>query len=296
MNIKFYGLMLFAIIFIVGCGNSLHADIKDYKMQMKDVQSEEKKLVKYIDELALDKVDQLIGSEVTDQKKRNLQEKEQVIQNKVLPQLAVYEDKMNKVKVDNPDIQEVHDIYISNFDEKKTFIHNIYTYISLYNHSIESNEEILGYTQIFEKNKKTSEKYAALASENKKEARDYNQLTQVINHNNEELKTHVEELMNTSETSKRIAFIDGKLIPLLNGHVQSLNQIHLTAENTLRLRQSQLEIYYSLISYYKERKTAMKIEEKLRKLPVQTILSKAKEIKTLDNRYYQALKKLEEQD
>ncbi|ULG72524.1 EMYY motif lipoprotein [Macrococcus brunensis] len=296
MNIKFYGLILFAIIFLVGCGNSLHADIKDYKMQMKDVQSEEKKLVKYIDALALDKVDQLMGSEVTDQKKKNLQEKEQAIEEKVLPQLAVYENKMNKVKVDNPEIQEVHDIYINNFDEKKTFINNIHAYISLYNDSIESNEEILGYTQIFEKNKKTSEKYAALASENKSESKDYNKLTQTINKNNEELKTHVEELMNTSDTSKRMAFIDSKLIPLINGHIQMLNQMHMTSENTLHLRQAQLEIYYSLISYYKERKTAMQIEEKLRKLPVQTILSKAREIKTVDDKYYQTLKKLEEQN
>jgi len=296
MNIKFYGLMLFAIIFLVGCGNSLHADIKDYKMQMKDVQSEEKKLVKYIDALALDKVDQLMGSEVTDQKKKNLQEKEQVIEEKVLPQLTVYENKMNKVKVDNSEIQEVHDIYINNFDEKKTFINNIHTYISLYNDSIESNEEILGYTQIFEKNKKTSEKYAVLASENKLEAKDYNKLTQTINKNNEELKTYVEELMNTSDTSKRMAFIDSELIPLINGHIQMLNQMHITSENTLHLRQAQLEIYYSLISYYKERKTAMQIEEKLRKLPVQTILTKAKEIKTVDDRYYQTLKKLEEQN
>lgn len=288
--------MLFAIIFLVGCGNSLHADIKDYKMQMKDVQSEEKKLVKYIDALALDKVDQLMGSEVTDQKKKNLQEKEQVIEEKVLPQLTVYENKMNKVKVDNSEIQEVHDIYINNFDEKKTFINNIHTYISLYNDSIESNEEILGYTQIFEKNKKTSEKYAVLASENKLEAKDYNKLTQTINKNNEELKTYVEELMNTSDTSKRMAFIDSELIPLINGHIQMLNQMHITSENTLHLRQAQLEIYYSLISYYKERKTAMQIEEKLRKLPVQTILTKAKEIKTVDDRYYQTLKKLEEQN
>ncbi|TDL98939.1 EMYY motif lipoprotein [Macrococcus brunensis] len=296
MNIKCYSLMLFAIIFLVGCGNSLHADIKDYKMQMKDVQSEEKKLVKYIDELALDKVDQLIGSEVTDQKKKNLQQKEQAIEKKVLPQLIVYENKMNKVKVDNPEIQDVHDIYINNFDEKKTFINNIHDYISLYNDSIESNEEILGYTQIFEKNKKTSEKYAAAASENKREAKDFNKLSQTINNNNEALKKHVEELMNISETSKRMAFIDIQLIPLINGHIQMLNQMHMTSENTLHLRQAQLEIYYSLISYYKERKTAMQIEEKLRKLPVQTILSKAREIKTVDDKYYQTLKKLEEQN
>ncbi|WP_165980606.1 EMYY motif lipoprotein [Macrococcus carouselicus] len=294
MKIKFYVLLLIGLM-LSACGTSLQSDINDYKSQMKDVQSEEKKLVKYIDELELDKVDQLIGSEVTDQKKQRLQEKERTIEDDVLPQLAEYEEKMNKVNVDNPEIKEVHDIYINNFDEKKTFIENIHQYIKLYNASIDSNEEILGYTKIFEKNKETSEKYAELAASSKSELSDYNKLTEIINRNNEELKVKVEELMNISETAERIEYIDGLLVPMINKHIQSLNKMHIASPHTSHMRQAQIEIYYSLINYYKERKNAMKIEEQLRKLPVQSILSKAKSIKTVDDKYYQALKKLEEQ-
>ncbi|GGB00347.1 hypothetical protein GCM10007190_05550 [Macrococcus hajekii] len=293
MKIKIYVLLLVSVL-LTACGSSLKSDINDYKSQMKDVQLEEKKLVQYIDDLQLDQVDQLIGSEITDQKKQKLKEKEQEIESKVLPQLKVYEKKMNKVQVNNPEVKEVHNLYISNFDEKKGFIHDIHQYIKLYNDSIESNDEILGYTKIFEKNKETSENYAELAAENPAETNDYNKLTSVISRNNEELKTKVEELMNTSETSQRIGYIDDKLIPMINSHIKTLNQMHINALHTSHMRQAQIEIYYSLINYYKERKNAMKIEEQLQKLPVQSILTRAKSIKTVDDKYYQALKKLEE--
>jgi hypothetical protein len=279
---------------LTACGNEVKSDINDYKSQMTDVQSEEKKLVESIDQLKLEKADQLIGTEVTEAKKEKLKSIESSLENKVRPQLAVYEKKLNAVDVQTKEVADVHDIYLDNFKKKKEFIKDIYDYIKLYNESIVSNEEILGYTEVFEKNKAKSEKFADRAIDNKKERSDYNTLTDLINANSESLKSKVEFLMGSASTQEKQTYIDDTLLPLLSSHVEKLNQTNISSSNVIQMRKAQTEIYYSLINYYKERKHAMGIEEQLQNMPIQRILENTKQIKSIDEKYYDALNKLEE--
>ncbi|KAA1042440.1 EMYY motif lipoprotein [Macrococcus equipercicus] len=286
--------VLLCLTMLAACGNELKSDINDYKAQMTDVQSEEKKLVKSIDRLKLEKADQLIGSEVTEAKKEKLKAIELALNNKVMPQLAVYEKKLDAVEVKTTEVADVHEIYVDNFKKKKQFINDMYQYISLYNQSIVSNEEILGYTKVFEKNKEKSEQFAARAVKNKKEQADYNALTDVINANNAELKTKVGYLIGSAGTKEKQNFIAKTLLPLLHSHVEKLNKTNISSADVIQMRTAQTEIDYSLINYYKERKHAMGIEKSLQHMPIQSILENTKQIKSIDDKYYEALKKLEE--
>ncbi len=294
MKIIIHLILLSCLTVLTACGNEVKSDINDYKSQMTDVQSEEKKLVESIDQLKLEKADQLIGTEVTEAKKEKLKSIESSLENKVRPQLAVYEKKLNAVDVQTKEVADVHDIYLDNFKKKKEFIKDIYDYIKLYNESIVSNEEILGYTEVFEKNKAKSEKFADRAIDNKKERSDYNTLTDLINANSESLKSKVEFLMGSASTQEKQTYIDDTLLPLLSSHVEKLNQTNISSSNVIQMRKAQTEIYYSLINYYKERKHAMGIEEQLQNMPIQRILENTKQIKSIDEKYYDALNKLEE--
>ncbi len=294
MKIIIHLILLSCLTVLTACGNEVKSDINDYKSQMTDVQSEEKKLVESIDQLKLEKADQLIGTEVTEVKKEKLKSIESSLENKVRPQLAVYEKKLNAVDVQTKEVADVHDIYLDNFKKKKEFIKDIYDYIKLYNESIVSNEEILGYTEVFEKNKAKSEKFADRAIDNKKERSDYNTLTDLINANSESLKSKVEFLMGSASTQEKQTYIDDTLLPLLSSHVEKLNQTNISSSNVIQMRKAQTEIYYSLINYYKERKHAMGIEEQLQNMPIQRILENTKQIKSIDEKYYDALNKLEE--
>lgn len=294
MKIIIHLILLSCLTVLTACGNEVKSDINDYKSQMTDVQSEEKKLVESIDHLKLEKADQLIGTEVTEAKKEKLKSIESSLENKVRPQLAVYEKKLNAVDVQTKEVADVHDIYLDNFKKKKEFIKDIYDYIKLYNESIVSNEEILGYTEVFEKNKAKSEKFADRAIDNKKERSDYNTLTDLINANSESLKSKVEFLMGSASTQEKQTYIDDTLLPLLSSHVEKLNQTNISSSNVIQMRKAQTEIYYSLINYYKERKHAMGIEEQLQNMPIQRILENTKQIKSIDEKYYDALNKLEE--
>lgn len=283
-----------AVVLLAACGNKVKSDINDYKSQMKDVQSEEKKLVESIDELELDKVDQLIGSEVTAKKKERLNAIEAGLKNNVEPQLKRYEQKLDAVTIKTDDVKKVHEIYVDNFKKKKKFIEDMHSYIKLYNQSIASNEEILDYTKVFEKNKALTEKYGEKALKNSSEVSDYTTLSSLINKNSTELKSKVEYLMGNATVPDKQKYIDRKLLPLLDTYVTQLNKTKITSNNVIQMRKAQTEIYYSLKNYYKERKSAMAIEEKLQNMPIQQILSNTKMIKSMDDKYYHALKKLEE--
>ncbi|MCG7419464.1 EMYY motif lipoprotein [Macrococcus epidermidis] len=286
-------LILFISTVIAGCGNKVKSDINDYKAQMKDVQSEEKKLVQQIDGLGLDKADQLLGSEVTEEKKKKLKKIELDINEKIKPQLKAYEKKVMAVNPDTKEVKDVHSIYVRNLNKKKQFISELDRYMKLFNQSILSNEKILEYTKVFEKNKALNEKYAKKAESNSNESEDFDTLTKLVNDNSDILKEKVAYLTSSGSVNEKQEYIDETLIPLLKSSVNKLNQTKLKSKNVIGMRKATIETYYSLINYYKERKVAMKTESELQKLPIQNILENTKYIKSIDEKYYDALNSLE---
>ncbi|WP_164993392.1 EMYY motif lipoprotein [Macrococcus sp. DPC7161] len=293
---KKYYLLFFVLLmtfYLVGCSNALKSDINDYKVQMKNVQKEEKKLVEQIDALHLEKIDQLIGSEVTEDKKKKLIHIEQKIDQEILPQYKKYESLVKKVKPKTKEVKDVHAMYLDNLKKKKKFIDTLSDYIHAFNDSIASNEEILEYTKIFEKNKALSEKFHAKAQKQSDESKDLATITEVINANSDDLKSKVGYLSDTHTVKEKTKYIDQTLIPLLKKQVDKLNKTNIKSKDVIGLRKATIEINYSLINYYKERKNAMKIEEQLQNVPIQNILENTKYIKSLDDKYYESLKNLE---
>lgn len=295
INIFIYLIMSISII-LAACGNKVTSDIKDYKAEMQDVQSEEKKLVHEIDKLGLDKADQLLGAEVTEEKKKKLKLIETSIQNKIKPQLKIYEQKVKEINPVTSEVQEVHNIYKRNLNKKKQFILDLEQYMKLFNQSIHSNEKILQYTEVFEKNKALSEQYADQVSASGKDAKEYELLADVINDNSEQLKSKVEYLSTDRTVKQKQQYIETKLLPFLKSNVDKLNQTQISSKHVLGVRKATIEIYYSLMNYYKERKIAMDIETKLQNMPIQDILENTKYIQSIDDKYYEALRKLEEKN
>ncbi|QIH75368.1 EMYY motif lipoprotein [Macrococcoides canis] len=295
INILIYLIMSISII-LAACGNKVTSDIKDYKAEMQDVQSEEKKLVHEIDKLGLDKADQLLGAEVTEEKKKKLKLIETSIQNKIKPQLKIYEQKVKEINPETSEVQEVHNIYKRNLNKKKQFILDLEQYMKLFNQSIHSNEKILQYTEVFEKNKALSEQYADQVSASGKDAKEYELLADAINDNSEQLKSKVEYLSTDRTVKQKQQYIETKLLPFLKSNVDKLNQTQISSKHVLGVRKATIEIYYSLMNYYKERKIAMDIETKLQNMPIQDILENTKYIQSIDDKYYEALRKLEEKN
>lgn len=284
-------LILLITTIIAGCGNKVKSDINDYKAQMKEVQSEEKKLVAEIDHLGLEKADQLLGSEVTEEKKNKLKKIELNIEEKIKPQLRAYEKQVKSVKPETKEVKDVHDIYVRNLNKKKQFISELEQFMKLFNQSILSNEKILEYTRVFEKNKALNENYARKAAT--AESDEFDTLTKLINENSDVLEKKVAYLTSGATVQEKQKYIDSTLMPLLKSNIDKLNQTKLKSKNVVGMRKATIETYYSLINYYKERKVAMKTESELQALPIQDILENTKYIKSIDEKYYDALSALE---
>ena len=52
----------------------------------------------------------------------------------------------------------------------------------------------------------------------------------------------------------RADYIEKDIIPLFSKNIKSLNQTNISSKRVNEMRQAQIEVYYTLINYYKERK------------------------------------------
>src|SRR5699024_11705189 len=90
--------------------------------------------------------------------------------------------------------------------------------------------------------------------------------------------------------------IDDVLLPMLDEHVDSLNQINLSTQRANRVRSVSLEMYYGYISYYEERKNTMLYNEKLQNIQLQNILSLQESYQRLDEEYTKELEELRSEE
>lgn len=182
---------------------------------------------------------------------------------------------------------------MSNIEKKEKTLEELNEYISLFKQSIQSNEKILDYTDVFEQNKSDAEKNAKLAKNNPDDKEDYDALVSVIDKNSEELSTKAKYLNDTQNVQDRADYIEKDIIPLFSKNIKSLNQTNISSKRVNQMRQAQIEVYYTLINYYKERKKGILIEDKLQKVQVQNGVSSQFSYLGKDEKYNKAIDRLD---
>ncbi|MCD8800574.1 EMYY motif lipoprotein [Mammaliicoccus sciuri] len=294
MKIKLFYLMIFVLVLIIAaCGNELHSDLQKYKREMKPINKKENSILKDIDKLRLNQLDQLIGTEVTVEKRKELNELQDKIDKQIIPEVKDLSKQAHNINVSTNEVQDAHDIYMSNIEKKEKTLEELNEYISLFKQSIQSNEKILDYTDVFEQNKSDAEKNAKLAKNNPDDKEDYDALVSVIDKNSEELSTKAKYLNDTQNVQDRADYIEKNIIPLFSKNIKSLNQTNISSKRVNQMRQAQIEVYYTLINYYKERKKGILIEDKLQKVQVQNGVSSQFSYLGKDEKYNKAIDRLD---
>lgn len=294
MKIKLFYLMIFVLVLIIAaCGNELHSDLQKYKREMKPIYKKENSILKDIDKLRLNQLDQLIGTEVTVEKRKELNELQDKIEKQIIPEVKDLSKQAHNINVSTNEVQDAHDIYMSNIEKKEKTLEELNEYISLFKQSIQSNEKILDYTDVFEQNKSDAEKNAKLAKNNPDDKEDYDALVSVIDKNSEELSTKAKYLNDTQNVQDRADYIEKDIIPLFSKNIKSLNQTNISSKRVNQMRQAQIEVYYTLINYYKERKKGILIEDKLKKVQVQNGVSSQFSYLGKDEKYNKAIDRLD---
>ncbi|MDT3995991.1 EMYY motif lipoprotein, partial [Mammaliicoccus fleurettii] len=228
MKIKLLYLMMFVLVLIIAaCGNELHSDLQNYKKDMKPIYKKENSILNDIDKLNLNRLDQLIGTEVTVEKRKELDELQNKLEKQIIPEVKDLKKQAENIDANTNDVKDAHNIYVSNVAKKEKTITELNEYISLFKKSIESNEKILEYTSVFEQNKSDAEKNAKLAKNNEEEKEDYEALVSVIDKNSEELSSKAKYLNETQNVQDRADYIENEIIPLFSKNVKSLNQTNI---------------------------------------------------------------------
>lgn len=294
MKIKLLYLMMFVLVFIIAaCGNELHSDLQNYKKDMKPIYKKENSILNDIDKLNLNRLDQLIGTEVTVEKRKELDELQNKLEKQIIPEVKDLKKQAENIDAKTNDVKDAHNIYVSNVAKKEKTITELNEYISLFKKSIESNEKILEYTSVFEQNKSDAEKNAKLAKNNAEEKEDYEALVSVIDKNSEELSSKAKYLNETQNVQDRADYIESEIIPLFSKNVKSLNQTNISSKRVNQMRQAQIEVYYTLINYYKERKKGIVIEDKLQKIQVSNCMNAQFTYLGKDEKYDKAIERLD---
>lgn len=294
MKIKLLYLMMFVLVFIIAaCGNELHSDLQNYKKDMKPIYKKENSILNDIDKLNLNRLDQLIGTEVTVEKRKELDELQNKLEKQIIPEVKDLKKQAENINAKTNDVKDAHNIYVSNVAKKEKTITELNEYISLFKKSIESNEKILEYTSVFEQNKSDAEKNAKLAKNNAEEKEDYEALVSVIDKNSEELSSKAKYLNETQNVQDRADYIESEIIPLFSKNVKSLNQTNISSKRVNQMRQAQIEVYYTLINYYKERKKGIVIEDKLQKIQVSNGMNAQFTYLGKDEKYDKAIERLD---
>lgn len=294
MKIKLLYLMMFVLVFIIAaCGNELHSDLQNYKKDMKPIYKKENSILNDIDKLNLNRLDQLIGTEVTVEKRKELDELQNKLEKQIIPEVKDLKKQAENIDAKTNDVKDAHNIYESNVAKKEKTITDLNEYISLFKKSIESNEKILEYTSVFEQNKSDAEKNAKLAKNNAEEKEDYEALVSVIDKNSEELSSKAKYLNETQNVQDRADYIESEIIPLFSKNVKSLNQTNISSKRVNQMRQAQIEVYYTLINYYKERKKGIVIEDKLQKIQVSNGMNAQFTYLGKDEKYDKAIERLD---
>lgn len=294
MKIKLLYLMMFVLVLIIAaCGNELHSDLQNYKKDMKPIYKKENSILNDIDKLNLNRLDQLIGTEVTVEKRKELDELQNKLEKQIIPEVKDLKKQAENIDANTNDVKDAHNIYVSNVAKKEKTITELNEYISLFKKSIESNEKILEYTSVFEQNKSDAEKNAKLAKNNAEEKEDYEALVSVIDKNSEELSSKAKYLNETQNVQDRADYIENEIIPLFSKNVKSLNQTNISSKRVNQMRQAQIEVYYTLINYYKERKKGIVIEDKLQKIQVSNGMNAQFTYLGKDEKYDKAIERLD---
>ncbi len=216
----------------------------------------------------------------------------ETLDQEIMPHVTQMKDAVETVEVSNEELVELHDSYIESLDLKQSFVQQLNDYIETYYMSVRSNEALIQLSQTFMENQEERDAVIdSISSED--ETEEIDALIAQINENSTELEEESEVLQQDESRVEKMAHIDEVMLPLINDHIESLNQMNLETDRGVRVRSLTLEMYYGFEKYYQERKNTMQYNEQLQELQLQNILPLRETYQQMDEEYYERLNEIE---
>ncbi|EJY95878.1 MULTISPECIES: EMYY motif lipoprotein [Staphylococcus] len=288
-----YLVLLCCIVFsLAACGNKEDSSIKDFESTLKLSQNKGHALKTTVDELNIEQLDELSNKETTDKNKREINQLQNDINNKLVPKMTAYEDSIKNIKASSEQAKSLKKSYRKTVEQQINALKELQTFVSLCNQSIKANEDILDYTRLFEKNRSKVEKNMDNASA-AGSTTDVHILTKKLESNSRELKATAQKNVDTNNDKEAKAQIENDIMPLIESQIKDLNQTTISDSNVNAARKNTIEMYYSLQNYYETRKETITIGEKLDKIDYNKLPKNGKDLEQYEKPFEQELKEVE---
>ena len=288
-----YLVFLCCIVFsLAACGNKEDSSIKDFESTLKLSQNKGHALKTTVDELNIEQLDELSNKETTDKNKREINQLQNDINNKLVPKMTAYEDSIKNIKASSEQAKSLKKSYRKTVEQQINALKELQTFVSLCNQSIKANEDILDYTRLFEKNRSKVEKNMDNASA-AGSTTEVHILTKKLESNSRELKATAQKNVDTNNDKEAKAQIENDIMPLIESQIKDLNQTTISDSNVNAARKNTIEMYYSLQNYYETRKETITIGEKLDKIDYNKLPKNGKDLEQYEKPFEQELKEVE---
>lgn len=288
-----YLVLLCCIVFsLAACGNKEDSSIKDFESTLKLSQNKGHALKTTVDELNIEQLDELSNKETTDKNKREINQLQNDINNKLVPKMTAYEDSIKNIKASSEQAKSLKKSYRKTVEQQINALKELQTFVSLCNQSIKANEDILDYTRLFEKNRSKVEKNMDNASA-AGSTTEVHILTKKLQSNSRELKATAQKNVDTNNDKEAKAQIENDIMPLIESQIKDLNQTTISDSNVNAARKNTIEMYYSLQNYYETRKETITIGEKLDKIDYNKLPKNGKDLEQYEKPFEQELKEVE---
>lgn len=282
---------LLTIIFLSACGNDLDDDLENFQADMEETHALDEELQTDIDNLDLQELQSSINDMETSLETEDLEEPLQQIDD-MQPKVEELEEQVEGVEIDNNEIAEVFETYEESVAEKNRFLTELEEYLSAYQSALSSSEQLIELSQSF--TTKQEERSRVIENTTDEEAADeIDEVIERVNENSEELEEEAQLLQGDEQLEDKQNHIDDVLLPLIDDHIDSLNQMILETQDSNRVRSLTLEMYYGFKTYYEERKNSILYNEVLQEYQLQNIISMKETYENLDEEYQSGLQNLE---
>ncbi|WP_411843492.1 EMYY motif lipoprotein [Salinicoccus sp. HZC-1] len=285
-------LLFFSLIILAGCSNKMEEDMKQYMSDMEEIHKLNDEFTSQASALDYEYLPEELSSRNADVDTERLEAISEKLEQDILPLADQMAEKIKGIEVNNEELVEPHDSFKESIELKQDFAQQLDDYVQTYLMSVRSNEELIGLSQSFMENQGERDKVIESATSDM-ETDEIDRLIDQINKNSESLESESKLLQGDESIDEKQKHIDNVMAPLIDEHIQSLNQMNLETESAIRVRSLSLEMYYEFEKYYQERKNAMTYNEKLQGLQLQNIIPMKETYEKLDEKYFDRINEIE---
>lgn len=284
---------LLTCLALSGCSNDLSRELEDYQLEMEDIHELDETLQEEIDNLELEELQVSINDMEGELESSDLDGQIERLENDILPDVEKLEEELSDVEVENDEIKAAFSVFEENVSVKSEFIEELYEYLTTYQNSLASNQQLIELSQSFMSNQDERNEIIE-STEGDSEAEEVDEIIDQVNTNGESLEEETQLLQSDESLEEKQNHIDNVVLPLIDDHIDVLNEMILETQEAVRVRSLTLEMYYSFKQYYEERKKTIRYNNILQETQLQNILPMKETYEKLTEEYYETLEDLED--